>query len=132
MAVSIQNRPLEVLIVEDCHDTAKSLAYLVQRWGHLPVIAHNGPDALTLALASSPDVVLLDIGMPGMDGWEVARRLRTSGQSNHPLLVVMSGYCREEDQEVSRLAGCHLHLAKPVNPDVLEYILRQRQRGDEA
>jgi CheY-like chemotaxis protein len=132
MAVSIQHEPLEVLIVEDCPDTARSLAYLVQHWGHLPTVAHNGPDALTLAIASSPDVVLLDIGMPGMDGWEVARRLRASDGGGRPLLIVMSGYCREEDLEVSRLSGCHLHLAKPVNPDTLQYLLRYRQRGEEA
>jgi CheY-like chemotaxis protein len=132
MAVSIQHEPLEVLIVEDCPDTARSLAFLVRRWGHVPVVALNGPDALSLALASSPDVVLLDIGMPGMDGWEVARRLRRSEFGDRPTLIVMSGYCREEDQDLSRKAGCHMHLAKPVNPDVLQYLLGHLQRGDEA
>jgi len=125
------SQPLRVLVVDDCADTANSLAYLVQCWGHDASPAYSGPQALEMARTSPPDVVLLDLGMPGMDGLEVARRLHASDGEPHPLMIVLSGFGRQEDRVRSWHAGCHLHLIKPVDLELLQQILQQRQRGDE-
>jgi len=124
-------QPLRVLVVDDCADTANSLACLVQCWGHDANPAYSGVQALEMARTSPPDVVVLDLGMPGMDGLEVARRLHASDGDSHPLLIALSGYGRQEDRVRSWYAGCHLHLIKPVDLELLKQILWQRQRGNE-
>jgi CheY-like chemotaxis protein len=141
-----QHRPLRVLVVDDCHDTTESLSMLLRLWGHIPYLAHDGPTALREAAVHSPDVVLLDIGLPGMNGWDVARKLRNQPGTEKALLVAMSGYGSNRDQMNSRDAGCDLHLLKPVAPDLLQRLLldqssrertcagelqpRSRQEGD--
>jgi two-component system CheB/CheR fusion protein len=112
-----------VLVVDDCHDTTDSLLMLLGLWGHVPYVAHDGPTAIREAALHSPDVVLLDIGLPGMNGWDVARRLRNQPETERALLVAMSGYGSTRDQVNSRNAGCDLHLLKPVAPDLLERLL---------
>jgi len=118
-----QHKPLRVLVVDDCHDTTESLSMLLRLWGHVPYPAHDGPTALREAALHSPDVVLLDIGLPGMDGWDVARRLRQQAGTEKALLVAMSGYGSSRDQMNSQNAGCDLHLLKPVAPDLLQRLL---------
>jgi len=124
-------QPLRILIVDDCHDTTDSLATLVKCWGHEAHIAHTGPEALSLVEQRKPHVVLLDLGLPGMDGLEVARKLQAAQKVGGPLVIAVSGYGREEDKECSWKAGCHLHLTKPADPDVLRYLLSKLQHGDE-
>jgi len=116
------SRPLRFLIVEDNRDGAESMAILLRAVGHEARIAFNGPDGLVAADESQPDVVLLDIGLPGIDGYEVSQRLRER-YGDALIIVAISGYCTAEDQARSMAAGVDQHLAKPVNPEsLLKYL----------
>ena len=116
-------RPLRVLVVDDCRDAADSLALLVRHWGYQAVMAYDGPSALDLALLHSPEVVFLDLGLPGMDGFEVARRLRQLPGMGQALLVAVTGYGREADVQGCWDAGIDFHFIKPVDPIELELVL---------
>jgi two-component system CheB/CheR fusion protein len=122
--------PLRVLVVDDCHDTIESLALLLQCWGHDARTALDGPTALEIARDYKPDVVLLDLAMPGMDGFEVARRLRQELGLARTWIVSLSGYGREEDQRHALEAGCDCHFLKPMNPDFLQQLLATRGNSD--
>ena len=106
--------PLRVLVVDDNVDAATALGKLMELLGHEVALAHDGPAALTAAAATPADLILLDIGLPGMSGYEVAARLRSSGHA-HAALVALSGYGREDDVRRSRDAGFDHHLVKPVD-----------------
>ncbi|HEY2740058.1 MAG TPA: ATP-binding protein, partial [Thermoanaerobaculia bacterium] len=112
-----------VLVVDDNRDSAESIAMLAEIWGHQARIVHDGPAALTEALAWRPDVVLLDIGLPGIDGYEVARQMRQEPLLKSVLLAAMTGYGQEQDRQLSREAGFEHHLVKPVDLDVLRRLL---------
>lgn len=112
-----------VLVVEDEDDSAQSLAELLTLGGHCVRVAPSGPDALREALVVCPDVVLLDIGLPGMDGWEVARRLRGQSRDKQPLVVAVTGYETTDDRWRSADSGIDLHLVKPVDPAALTKLL---------
>jgi signal transduction histidine kinase/CheY-like chemotaxis protein len=128
-----EGRALRVLVVDDNVDAAQSLAVLLNLWGHEVCTAHDGAAALEAAQAWQPEVVLLDIGLPGMDGYEVARRLRAAQGPARPLLVALTGYAQEEDRRRSREAGFDRHLVKPADPETLEVLLAQSEwRGAEA
>src|SRR5215475_6124332 len=104
--------PLRILIVEDQPDLAISLAMLLSLEEHESEIAPNGQAALERAVIKEPDVVLLDIGLPDMDGYEVARRLKQ--RANKRLLIIaLTGYGQEDDRGRFAEAGIHLHLLKP-------------------
>jgi CheY-like chemotaxis protein len=120
--------PLCVLVVDDCVDAANSMAMLVEAWGHCAAVAYNGAEALRLAAVCCPDVVLLDVGMPELSGWDVAVRLRQLPGLANVYLVVVSGYGQEADLAHSRCAGCDLHLTKPVLPRDLQRLLSSRQK----
>lgn len=124
------SKELSVLIVEDCPDTAATLAQLLRLWGHLATIAYTGAEALRLAAVQQPDVVLLDIGLPGLDGWEVAQRLREISSDRQPFIIAVSGFGGEADRRHSEDVGCDLHLLKPVEPAALEKLLRLYARND--
>jgi len=116
-----------LLVVDDCPDTTASLALLAQGWGYCVRSANDGTTALRVAAQCRPDVVLLDIAMPGMDGWEVARRLRALPGLEDVFLVILSGFGGEDDQLRSLQAGCDLHLLKPVDPERLRRLLAARE-----
>jgi PAS domain S-box-containing protein len=116
-------RPLRVLVVEDNVDAAESLATLLRVWGHDVQVVHDGLQALDAARGRRPEVVLLDIGLPGLDGYQVARRLRDDLGLDSALLVAMTGYGQPEDRRRSREAGIHHHFVKPVEPFVLRNLL---------
>ena len=103
-------------------DAARSLARLLKSWGHEVQVAHDGPAALEAARPTGPDVVLLDIGLPGMDGYEVARRLEGQRRGG-PRIVALTGYGQEEDRRRSQEAGFDHHLVKPVDPEELRKTL---------
>ncbi len=107
--------PLRILVVDDSRDAAESLTRLLRLGGHEVLIAHEAEHALHLAATEQPAVVLLDIGLPGMDGYEICRRLRQSGLA-HALIVAMTGYGLERDRKRSQEAGFDTHLVKPVPP----------------
>jgi signal transduction histidine kinase/ActR/RegA family two-component response regulator len=116
-------RPLDVLVVDDSKEAAQSLAYVVGRWGYQARVAYDGAEALEQAEARRPDVVLLDIGMPQMDGYEVARRLREREGGGKVVLVAVTGYAQEEDRRRAREAGFDYHMVKPVDPGDLRELL---------
>jgi PAS domain S-box-containing protein len=105
---------LRVLVVDDNVDAAVALGKLMEILGHEVVLAHDGPAALAAAAAAPPDLILLDIGLPGMEGYEVAARLRAAGHTR-AALVALTGYGREDDVRRSRNAGFDHHLVKPVD-----------------
>ena len=119
-AFSVPGR--RVLVVDDNRDSAESVALLAEIWGHEVRTALDGPAALEIAAAYRPEIILLDIGLPGMDGYEVARELR-QGQGDGPVLVAMTGYGMEEDRRRSQEAGFDHHLVKPVDPEALRGLL---------
>jgi two-component system CheB/CheR fusion protein len=118
-----QSRPLRVLLVEDYVDAATSTAEIVRLDGHDVRLAPDGPTALEAASAMEPDVVLLDLGLPGMDGYEVARRLAASCRRK-PYLIAVSGFGGDDARQRSAEAGIDLYLLKPADPEQLLRILR--------
>jgi PAS domain S-box-containing protein len=121
-----------VLIVDDSEDAAETLALLLRRRGHEVRTAHDGPSTLQLVRARPPDVVLLDLGMPGMDGLEVARRLRQDLGQKQALLVALTGYSTDDDRRRAEEAGFDAHLVKPVDLDALEGVLACGVRPPES
>jgi CheY-like chemotaxis protein len=114
---------LRVLVVEDNADSATSLALLLRLQGHEVKIALDGPTGLQVAQDNWPDVVLLDIGLPGLDGYLVARGIGEHPGEKKPLLIAVTGYDRETDRQRSAEAGIDLHLVKPVDPVQLQGLL---------
>jgi two-component system CheB/CheR fusion protein len=112
-----------VLVVDDNVDSAESLTALLGIAGHQVRVAFDGRKAVEIARDFAPDVVLLDIGLPGMDGLAVARALRTDPAVSRSLLIAISGYGQEADRRRTREAGFDHHLVKPVRPDVLRALL---------
>ncbi|MFN3648596.1 MAG: PAS domain S-box protein [Armatimonadota bacterium] len=112
-----------ILIVDDNEDAAETLADLATLWGYGVRTAHSGAAAIRLAGEYHPEVVLLDISMPGMSGYEVAERLRQEPELQTSLLIALTGYGQPEDRRRTREAGFHHHLTKPVDPDLLRRIL---------
>ncbi|HKV13009.1 MAG TPA: PAS domain-containing protein [Thermoanaerobaculia bacterium] len=112
-----------ILLVEDNQDAAAALAELLGIWGHQVRVAYDGPAALEAAKASPPEMVLLDIGLPGMDGYEVARLLRGLPGLARATIVALTGYGQESDRRRSELAGIDHHLVKPVDVEHLRRLV---------
>jgi CheY-like chemotaxis protein len=119
-----RGRCSRILIVDDNLDAANGLARLLKLLGHEIQTVHDGPQAITEALSFRPEYVLLDIGLPGMDGYKVARRLREEGLYD-AVIVAISGYGQEEDRRRSKEAGFNHHLVKPVDYTTLVSIIAQ-------
>jgi PAS domain S-box-containing protein len=125
--------PRRILVVDDNRDSAESMALLLRLSGHETWLALDGHDAVSLATEHSPDAVVLDIGLPGMDGYQVARTLRALPQTSDSLLIALTGYGQEEDRQRSKAAGFNEHFVKPVDLESLfQAIARHRRaRSDE-
>jgi two-component system CheB/CheR fusion protein len=124
--------PRRVLVVDDNLDAREALRFLLEDEGHGVATAADGPQALEQARSFVPEIVLLDIGLPGMDGYEVARRLRAVPGCADAAIVAVSGYGQAEDRARSRAAGFDDHLLKPVAPDLLLQIVSGSRRRDAA
>jgi PAS domain S-box-containing protein len=114
-----------VLIVDDNRDAAESLAALIELLGHEATVLYDGREALGVATARPPDVILLDIGLPGIDGFEVAQRLRDNPGRKNVRVIACTGYGREEDMRRAEDAGFDGHLVKPITAAQLEELLAQ-------
>ena len=121
-----EESPLSILVVDDNQDSACSMTLLLELQGHKVQVAHAGHTALRLAGECSPDVILLDIGMPGMNGYEVARQLRAQPAFNDTLLIAVTGYGRASDVKQTESAGFDHHLVKPIDYDKLQALLAAR------
>ena len=117
----VADKPLRILVVDDNLDTAQSLVYLLGEMGHRAEFALDGRDALRAARRSLPDVVLLDLGLPDIDGFAVARQLRREPGLRGARIVAVTG--RDWDERASHEAGCDGHLCKPLNVAALENVL---------
>jgi CheY-like chemotaxis protein len=118
-----------VLIVEDNPDGRESMCELLEIWGHQVELAENGPQGVEKAFSLRPDVALVDIGLPGLDGNEVARRIRSTLGPQQICLIAMTGYGQPEDRRRALQAGFDNYLIKPVDPSRLATLLEElRQR----
>lgn len=122
-AEAVRNPGVQVLIVEDNVDAAESLMMLLELLGHAVRVAHDGPAGLQQARQRRPDIMLVDIGLPGMDGYEVARQVRRDPQLAHLTLIALTGYGCDDDRRAALDAGFDRHLVKPIDPDLLEQLI---------
>jgi PAS domain S-box-containing protein len=120
---------LRVLVVDDNRDAAETLGEILELWDHDVRIAYDGASAVRLAAECGPAVVLLDISMPGMDGYEVASALRRQAGLPRPFLIALTGYGQEADRQRARAAGFDHHLTKPVDPERLFRLLNEAARA---
>jgi signal transduction histidine kinase/ActR/RegA family two-component response regulator len=120
---SMASRPLRVLIVEDNPDAATMLEMAVSHLGHTTRVAHDGGTAVTLASQFAPDLILLDIGLPVMSGYAVAKTLREQPEFAHVHVAAVTGWGQDEDRRRAREAGCDSHFTKPLAPSALEELL---------
>jgi two-component system, chemotaxis family, CheB/CheR fusion protein len=121
---------LRILVVDDNEDSAESLALWLQLMGHDTLTAHDGPEALDAAPGYRPDLIFLDIGMPGLSGYDVARRLRERPETRDTLIVATTGWGQEEDRRRSKEAGFDHHLVKPLEPERLMGLLARISRKE--
>jgi CheY-like chemotaxis protein len=113
-----------VLIIEDNKDAAESLCLLLELRGHEVRLALSGTEGVEMARRWQPEVVLCDLGLPGMDGFAVAEALRRDPRTAKARLIAVSGYGHDEDQKRGRQAGFNEHVLKQVDPQELEQLLR--------
>jgi CheY-like chemotaxis protein len=125
-------QPRRILVVDDNRDAADSTGTLLVLWGHEVRVAYDGPSAITLARDYRPDVCLLDLGMPQLDGYQVAAELRRDPALAGLRLVAMTGYDGEADQQRSRAAGFDAHLVKPVEIAALQEVLTDPNARQDA
>ena len=118
-----------ILVVDDNVDAAESIAKILKLFGHDARCEYDGRAALAAVRDYGPDVIVLDVGLPGMDGYEVARRLRAMHGSNGPRIIAVTGYGQEEDRLRSRESGFDQHLTKPVDPEALQALVSGSSSG---
>jgi len=127
-AVTPIPRRFRILVVDDNHDSALSLAMMLSIMGHETRTAHDGESAVETAESFLPDVVLLDIGLPKLNGYEVAQRIREQSWGASMFLIAVTGWGQEEDRQRSSEVGLNVHMVKPVEPAVLEKLLAGLKR----
>jgi two-component system, sensor histidine kinase len=118
--------PRRILIVEDNHDVRESLRIVLEMAGHQIFEADSGLSGVACAITNRPDVALIDIGLPGIDGYEVARRIRSASESQGMVLIALTGYGLPEDRLRAERAGFDAHLVKPVDFEQLDELLTAR------
>lgn len=123
------NRPCRILVVDDNSDAADMLALLLEGLGHTTHVAHDATEALAAIDQLTPELAVLDIGLPGMDGYELARRLRANPITRNTCLIALSGYGQDSDKEQSAKAGFDAHLVKPIAFTDLRTVIEQLTRG---
>ena len=135
MTESAANRTgRKILVADDDQDSAESLALLFQLMGHDVRAAQSGLAAIDVAAEFRPDLIVLDIGMPGLDGYEVCRRIRQHDWAQTIVIAALTGWSRDEDRDRSEEAGFNHFLVKPVDPKALEELiagLRRAARPDQ-
>jgi PAS domain S-box-containing protein len=127
--VAVPRNPLKMMVVDDNADAAEMLAMFIEAMGHRVIVEHSPHKAIQRARDEMPDVCLLDIGLPGMDGNELARRLKSQPETAQALLIAVTGYGQEQDRELAMSAGFSHHFAKPVDSAKLTDLLERLDRG---
>jgi CheY-like chemotaxis protein len=123
------NRHCRILVVDDNSDAADMLALLLEQLGHTTRVAHDAVEALAAIDDLTPELAVLDIGLPGMDGYELARRLRANPITQNTCLIALSGYGQESDKAQSAQAGFDAHLVKPIAFGDLRKVIDKLTRG---
>jgi CheY-like chemotaxis protein len=118
-------RRFKILVVDDNHDSALSMAMMLSIMGHETRTAHDGESAFVTAEAFLPDVVLLDIGLPKLNGYEVAQKIRGTKWGESMYLIAVTGWGQDEDRQRSSEVGLNQHMVKPVEPAALEKLLAE-------
>jgi PAS domain S-box-containing protein len=126
---STGTKQLRLLVADDNHDSAATCAALLEASGHQVSVAHTGREAFDLACRLEPDALLLDIGMPELNGYQLAQRIRSTGWGRRALLIAITGWGQVEDKRQALAAGFDQHLTKPIDPDVLEALLQRPAAG---
>ncbi len=124
--------PLRVLVVDDNVASAKTTGWMLEMIGHTPTLAHDGIEALQTAQAILPDAVILDIGLPGMNGYDICRELRKTEAFKTTMLIAQTGWGQEKDRQLAREAGFNHHLIKPVKLEDLNELLATVKSRTEA
>jgi CheY-like chemotaxis protein/anti-sigma regulatory factor (Ser/Thr protein kinase) len=119
-----------ILVVDDNQDTARSMARLLMLGGHVAQTAHDGPEAVTAAEQFHPDLVLLDIGLPSMSGYDVCRAIRQKLSGRPPLMIALTGWGQDDDRRRSAEAGFDHHLVKPVEYETLTALLEDLEEPE--
>ena len=127
--VTSQRQTLRVLVVDDNHDAAMGLSLILRALGHQSQVIYEGLTAVETALQYQPNLVLLDLGLPGLDGWEVARRIRQEPTLNKVMLVAITGWGSDDAMLRSADAGFDFHLVKPANVSRLKQIVAMVEAG---
>jgi len=120
----MRDRQVRALIIEDNRDAAESLSLLLDQVGCESVVAHTGPEGVAAARVNQPDIVFCDIGLPGLDGYSVARQLRAEKWGTRVTLVAVTAYGREEDRRRAEEAGFDLHFVKPADPAAIQGLFK--------
>jgi CheY-like chemotaxis protein len=129
-ATEEHGRPVRLLVVEDNADVAEGLMMLLELLGHRVRVAHDGVAALEAAGASVPDIMLIDIGLPGMNGYELAQKAREDSRLKNVVLVALTGYGRAEDKQRAMAAGFDDHLAKPLTVEAFQNMLGRLRKSE--
>ena len=120
-----------ILIADDNPDAATSLSLLLELMGHTTHVVHDGIEAVEVAAEFQPDIILLDIGMPRLNGFEACGRIRAQPANKNIVIAALTGWTQDEKRQRSEEAGFDFYLIKPVEPDALQEVLRHpRLRGD--
>jgi len=117
-----------ILVVDDNADSAETMALLLKMSGHEVIIAHDGESTLEAASKHRPEIILLDVGLPGMHGYEVAQRLRTLPENENLVIVALTGYGQEQDRQRALEAGFDYYFVKPVDFSKLESLVKDLSR----
>jgi DNA-binding response OmpR family regulator len=123
-------RGFKILVVDDNEDSALSLAMMLSIMGHDTRTAHDGESAVAAAESFLPEVVLLDIGLPKLNGYEVAQRIREQAWGEKMFLIAVTGWGQEEDRQRSSEVGLNVHMVKPVEAAALEKLLSELARAE--
>lgn len=118
-------RRFRILVVDDNRDSALSLAMMLSIMGHETRTAHDGESAVSTAELFVPEAVLLDIGLPKLNGYEVAQRIRENGWGTSMFLIAVTGWGQDEDRQRSTEVGLNVHMVKPVEPAAIERLLAE-------
>ena len=127
-ALTPSKQGFRILVVDDNHDSALSLAMMLSIMGHETRTAHDGESAVETAESFLPEVVLLDIGLPKLNGYEVAQRIREQEWGASMFLIAVTGWGQEEDRQRSSEVGLNVHMVKPVEPAALERLFAELRR----
>ena len=121
----IGSRSQRVVVIEDNADIRETLQLLLTMWGHEVALAADGVSGVERVLKEAPDVALIDIGLPGMNGYDVARAIRSSMPNGQIRLIALTGYGQPADRELALQAGFDAHVLKPIVPQTLERMLAE-------